>query len=265
MKLLLLIITVCLTSYSQAADKQVLLTGSSTVAPIMLDIATAFEKQNPKSTIEVQTGGSTRGIIDIKRGLSQIGMISRDLKPTESFLKHKTIAIDGLGVIVHSSNPIKNLSKQQIKDIYVGKLKNWKQLGWVDKPITVVHKAEGRSTLELFLGYLEIKNSKIKPHLIIGDNEQGIKTIVGNPYSIGYVSIGAANYNIKNKAPLKLVDLDNVKASRANIINKTYPILRSLNLIYKGKLTESTQKLLAFSSGPEALKVLDKHYVISPQ
>ena len=242
-----------------------MLTGSSTVAPIMLDIANEFEKLNPSSTIEVQTGGSTRGIIDIKRGLSQIGMISRALKPSEKELNHKTIAIDGLGVILHSSNSVTDLTKKQLTDIYTGKIKSWKQLGWKDKPITVVHKAEGRSTLELFLGYLNLKNSKIKPHLIIGDNEQGIKTVTGNPYAIGYVSIGAANYNIKNKAPLKLVSLDGIQAIRANIINKTYPIVRSLNLIYKGQLTEPSKKLLSFTTGPEALKVLEKHYVISPQ
>ncbi len=265
MKYLLILALITFTQHSYAKKNQVLLTGSSTVAPIMLDIASEFEKLNPNSIIEVQTGGSTRGIIDIKRGLSQIGMISRALKPNENYLKHKTIAIDGLGVILHSANKVTKLTKQQIKDIYTREITNWKDLGWIDKPITVVHKAEGRSTLELFLSYLGLKNSQIKPHLIIGDNEQGIKTVTGNPYTIGYVSIGAANYNIKNKAPLKLVALDGVKANRANIINKSYPILRSLNLIYTGNLAEPSRKLLAFTAGPEALKVLERHYVISPQ
>ncbi len=248
-----------------ANEQQILLTGSSTVAPIMLDIAQAFEKSNPKSTVEIQTGGSTRGIIDVKRGLSQIGMISRDLKKSEKGLKYKTIAIDGLGFVLHSKNPIKNLSKQQLKNIYSGKITHWSSLGWVNKPITVVHKAEGRSTLELFLDYIQIKNSKVKPSLIIGDNEQGIKTISGNPYAIGYVSIGAASYNIKKGVKLKLISLDGIAANKSNIMNKSYPILRTLNLVYKGELSLLGSKLLSFSSGLEANTILDKHYVIKPQ
>ena len=59
--------------------------------------------------------------------------------------------------------------------------------------------------------------------------------------------------------------LDGIKANRSNIINKSYPILRSLNLVYKGELAEPSKKLLAFTNGPEALKILEKHYVISPQ
>ena len=253
-------------TFAFAGEQNVLLTGSSTVAPIMLDIAQAFEQSHPKTSIEVQTGGSTRGIIDLRRGLSQMGMISRDLKKSESHLKHKTIAIDGLGVIVHSNNPVADLNQQQLQQIYQRKITSWAQLGWHDKPIVVVHKAEGRSTLELFLKYLKIKNSSIKPHIIIGDNEQGIKTISGNPYAIGYVSIGAANYNIKAGSALKLLKLQGIEATAKNIKNKTYPILRSLNLIYTPKsLDPASEKLLSFSTSPKVKSILEKHYVIKPQ
>jgi len=175
-----------------AADNRLVLTGSSTVAPLALEIGKRFEQQNPGTRIDVQTGGSSRGINDVRTGLANIGMVSRALKVSETDLTAHTIALDGIGIILHRSNPIEALSDGQIKAIYTGQIRNWHEVGGQDRPITVVNKAEGRSTLELFLQYFTLKSSQIKARVVIGDNQQGIKTVSGNFGAIGYVSIGTA-------------------------------------------------------------------------
>ena len=104
---LLLAVALCLSAYGvQAADNRLILTGSSTVAPLVLEMAKRYEQQHPQVRIDVQTGGSTRGVNDTRTGLAHIGMASRNLKPTETGLRVHTIAIDGVGIIVHRSNPI---------------------------------------------------------------------------------------------------------------------------------------------------------------
>ena len=106
------------------------LTGSSTVAPLVGEIVKRFEAENPEVRIDVQTGGSSRGLADASQGLNDIGMISRSLKDQEKTqFQSYAIAQDGIGIILESSNPIKKLSDKQVVDIYTGKIDNWQQVG----------------------------------------------------------------------------------------------------------------------------------------
>lgn len=229
----ILVFSLCiLVSWSPSfAAEKILLTGSSTVAPLIDEIAKQFESQNKNIRIDIQTGGSTRGIIDARRGVSQIGMVSRKLKVNEADLLKFTIALDGIGIILHADNPVTELSKQQILAIFKGEITKWSEVGGPDQRIIVVNKAQGRSTLELFLKYFKTKSSSIKSHVIIGDNEQGIKTISAHPWSIGYVSIGTAEFNIANGSPIKILDLEGVKASVENVRSGLYPLSRPLNFV----------------------------------
>ena len=208
------------------------LTGSSTVAPLASEIAKKFEAEHPDVRIDVQTGGSSRGLADAAQGLADIGMVSRALKDseTERFTSY-AIATDGIGIILASSNPVSSLSDRQVVDIYTGKIDNWQQVGGTDAPITVVNKAEGRSTLELFLNYFDLENSQIEADVIIGDNQQGIKTVAGNKNAIGYVSIGAAERDISADVPLKLLSVGGVEASTATVRDGSFPLSRPLNLV----------------------------------
>ncbi|OLT58966.1 phosphate ABC transporter substrate-binding protein [Moorena bouillonii] len=221
---------------TQSTDQlqgKLVLTGSSTVAPLASEIGKRFESENPGVRVDVQTGGSSRGIADARQGVADIGMVSRDLKQSEKDLQGFAIARDGIGIIVHKTNPVQSLSNEQIVDIYQGKIDNWQDVGGKRAPITVVNKAEGRSTLELFLKYFQLKNSEIKADVVIGDNEQGIKTVAGNPNGIGYVSIGTAEYSSKQDVPIKLLPVAGIAATTENVQNGTFPLSRSLTLVTK--------------------------------
>lgn len=179
---------------SAVCAQQVTVSGSSTIAPLVSEIGKRFEQRHPGVRVDVQSGGSSRGMSDARQGLSQIGMVSRALKADEADLTAIPIAMDGVSVILHRSNTVSTLSDAQIKAIYTGEIRNWKALGGPDRTITVVNKAEGRSTLELFLHHFQLKNKDIRAQVVIGENQQGIKTVAGNPGAIGYVSIGTAEY-----------------------------------------------------------------------
>lgn len=243
-----------------AASQRLIITGSSTVAPLVGEIARRFEAMNSGVRIDVQTGGSSRGVNDARNGTADIGMISRALKPDETDLHAFTIALDGISMILHTNNRVNALSKQQITDIYTGKISNWKSAGGADARITVVNKAEGRATLELFLHYLQLKNSQIKPHTIIGDNQQGIKTVAGNPNAIGYVSIGAAEYEVERGALIKLLPLDGVAATVANMENGVFPLSRPLNLITTREPQGLARRFIEFAQAPENHDLIKAEY-----
>lgn len=251
-----------LSACRKPSQNTLVLTGSSTVAPLAGEIAKRYEAEHPGVRIDVQTGGSSRGIADTRSKVAEIGMVSRSLKSEESDLTAHSIAQDGVTVILHRDNPVKSLTDRQIVDIYTDKINNWQEVGGKNAPITVVNKAEGRSTLELFADYFQLKTTDIKADTIIGDNEQGIKTVAGNPNAIGYVSVGAAQYNAKNNTPIKLLPIDGISASIETVRNGTFPLSRPLNLVTLGAPTALTQDFINYAQSSQVKDIVEAQYFV---
>lgn len=245
--------------------KKLVLTGSSTIAPLASEIAKRFELSHPGVRIDVQTGGSSRGVADARSGLADIGMASRELKAEEGDLVGTAIARDGIGVIVHRDNPISMLSDQQIVQIYTGAVSNWKDVGGADAPITVINKAEGRSTLELFLAYYKLKPEQVKASVIIGDNEQGIKTLAGNPDGIAYVSIGSAEYNAGAGIPIKLLATNGVPASTGTVRDGSFPLSRPLTLVTKTQPEGLAKEFIEYARSPAVHDLVKQLYFVPLQ
>ena len=241
------------------------LTGSSTVAPLAAEIGKRFETKHPGLHVDVQTGGSSRGVTDAQSGLADIGDVSRDLKPEEKAagLVSTPIALDGICVILHKDNPVKELTNEQVVAIYTGKITDWKQVGGKPGPITVINKDEGRSTLELFTKYFGIETRDIKASAIIGDNEQGIKTVAGNPGSIGYVSIGTAEFDHKNGTAIKLLPMKGVAPSVDNVKNGSFPLSRPLNLVTRGAPTGLAKEFIEYARSGEVQDLVRDQYFVS--
>ena len=246
----------------EALSGKLTLTGSSTVAPLAAELGKRFERLHPGVRVDVQSGGSSRGIADARSGLADIGMASRALKPGEADLMPHTIARDGICVILHKDNPVAALSDEQIVAIYTGKIADWKEVGGGPGPITVVNKAEGRSTLELFLAYFKLENADVKAHVVIGDNQQGIKTVAGNPGAIGYVSIGAAAYEADHGTPLKLLPVSGVAASVANVANATFPLSRPLNLVTKSQPQGLAAAFISFTRSSDVDDIVESQFFV---
>ena len=251
-------------SAANSTQSKLVLTGSSTVAPLAAEMAKRYESEHPNVRIDVQSGGSSRGIADARQGVADIGMVSRSLKETETDLQAFTIAKDGVSVILHKDNPVSRLSDSQIVGIYTKKITNWKAVGGKDASITVVNKAEGRSTLELFAHYFKLEPKAIKADVVIGDNEQGIKTVAGNPNAIGYVSIGSAEYGATHGSPLKLVPVQGIEASIANVANGRFPISRPLNLVTKTTPTGLEKEFIEFARSQGVQDIVKQQYFVSP-
>lgn len=237
-------------------------TGSSTVAPLVLEVVKAFEKKHPKVRIDVQTGGSSRGIADARSGLADIGMASRALHDLENDLFGHVIARDGICLILHKSNPVAQLGDQQIVDIFMGKVREWKDVGGRPGRVTVVNKAEGRSTLELFLAHYKLKNSHIKASVVIGDNQQGVKTVAGSPGAIGYVSIGTAEFEAGQGTAIKLLAMSGVQPSSENVRNGSFPLSRSLSLVTKTKPEGLAKAFIAFAQSKEVHHLVREQYFV---
>lgn len=115
---------------SSKASGKIVVSGSSSISPVMEKLIEAYKSENPNAKIELQTSDSTTGVTNAINGTCDIGMASRSLKDSEKSkgVQEVTIAIDGIAVIVNKSNPTENLSKAQVEQIFTGKTLKWNEV-----------------------------------------------------------------------------------------------------------------------------------------
>ena len=248
-----------------AADQltgKLVITGASTLAPLIAEIGKRFESLYPAVRIDVQSGGSSRGVADARQGLADIGMVSRAMKEDERDLSAFPVARDGVCPILHQENPVQALTDEQVVAIYTGKITNWKAVGGTDAPITVVNKAEGRSTLEVFLHYFKLKNVDIKAQVVIGENEQGVKTVAGNRNAIGYVSIGTAEYDAAHGVPIKLLPIGGVAASTESVGKGIFPLSRPLHIVTRTQPVGLAKAFIEYAQSKAIHDLIRQQYFV---
>ncbi|WP_195924052.1 phosphate ABC transporter substrate-binding protein [Sarcina ventriculi] len=224
-------------------DTTIAISGSTSVGPLVELEEEEFEANNQDVTIEINQTGSSSGIKDTISGTTEIGMSSRELTDEESKnLKEVTIAVDGIGVVVNKNNPVKNLTLEQIKDIFTGKITNWSEVGGEDKEIVVVSREEGSGTRTAFQEILNYSTEDTVKNAIVNNSTGATKVMVEeNDNAIGYMSIGYIDDSIAS------VNVDGVEATADNIKSGEYKIQRPFLLVYKeGALSEEGQEFIDF-------------------
>ncbi len=245
---------------SSNSANSVTVSGSTSVGPLIEKEGEAFKSANADISIQVNQLGSSAGIKDTINGTVEIGMSSRDLKPEEKNegLKEVEIAYDGIGIIVNKSNTIKSLTINQIKDIYTGKITNWKDVGGKDTPIVVVSREDGSGTRDAFQEIVGYKSEELTPKAQIGDGSGNIKsTVATNENAIGYISFEYIDDSINS------LQVDSVAPTAESVKDKTYKIARPFLLVYKeDKLGESGKKFIDFILSEEGQKVAEENGLI---
>jgi phosphate transport system substrate-binding protein len=235
---------------------KVRLAGSSTMAPLVEALGKRFQKLHPEVVIEVEMGGSSRGIHDVREGSCNIGMVGRSLKDDERDLIGFPIARDGVCLIVHKDNPVKSLSSEQVIGIYTGKITNWKEVGGNDAPIAAMNRPEGRAQSELFTQYFKIKGEDFKVAGVAGDNQEGVKAVVENPNAIVYMSVGEVDIRVGQGAPIRSLVMDGITATSRNVRNGHFPIQRPLMLVMRTLPTGLMKAFIDFALSPNATEII---------
>lgn len=227
-----------------AADLRI--SGASTIYPILETLTTPLDTQ-AGVVMRLSAGGSGRGISDVREGRSDIGMVSRGLRPDETAdLEYITIALDTLVFIVNDVNPITDINRQILVDIYT-RQRDWQTINDLHWPVLLVSKEVGRSTLDLFeefTGLISPDRANATGRMIdadaviIGSNLEALTLVGGLQGGIGYVSLGAATSMRDAGLPIRVLALNGVEASAQTINSGQYPIRRELNLVYRQRTPE---------------------------
>ena len=206
------------------------ITGSSTMCPLIAAIGERFRSVQPAVRIEVQCGGSDRGIKDVREGNAEIGMIARALKAEEKDLFGFPMARDGVSLIVHKTNPVVALSNEQIAGIFSGEIGDWQPLNGKRAPIAVILREKEKPVTELFEKHFDLKG-RIQGKVVPGDNPVTVAAVASDPDAVGYVSAGEAERQANSGAAIRIVPVGGVMPTERNVITGNYPLTRPLSLI----------------------------------
>jgi phosphate transport system substrate-binding protein len=244
------------------ASGKLLITGASTMTPMVVAIGNRFSTMHPGVQIEVQTVGSAGGIDDVRKRRADIGMVARALTDNESGLYSFAIARDGICLIVHKDNPVRSLTNQQVFDIYTGKINRWSRVGGKDAPVVPINVREGLGSVELFTHYFGIKYADIKAPIVVGEDLERVKALIENPNGITYVSIGTAQQQADTGAPIKLLPLNGVAATTKNVRTGNFPISRPLVLLTKEVPTGLVKDFITYSLSSQITDIVSQHHFV---
>ncbi|MDV0441312.1 phosphate ABC transporter substrate-binding protein [Methanorbis furvi] len=232
------------------------LAGSTTVLPVAQAVAEVYMNNHQSADIQISGGGSGVGVTAITAGTADIGMLSRDLKDSEKTgndFKEYVIGRDGIAIIANPANTVSELTLSQVKDIYQGKITNWKEVGGADMLIVLVGRDSASGTREFFTEFVLNKEDAAKTMQELNSNGAVQKSVAQTPGAIGYVSLEYVDNTVK------AFTIDGVKPSVATVIDGTYKINRPLLMITKGEATGLAKSYLDFILSSAGQKILSEN------
>jgi len=258
----------CLAVAATAQDKLVL-DGSTTVGPIAKAFAEYYMSQNPGVNVTVNESGSGNGAKSLINGVCDIANMSRFMKDNEFkaaveggvFPVAHVVAMDGLPVLVHPSNPVKAMTLSQVRDIYMGKITNWKEVGGPDKDIVVITRDTNSGTYETFHNLVmthKVAGEKVKEKIkegaeYVGSNGAVRQRVQSTPAAIGYAGLGFVDKTVK------ALEIDDVYPTADTVSSGKYPIARPLFMFTNGypKLGSHVHAFVTLHLGEKGQEIIE--------
>jgi len=243
--------------------------GSSTIGQSILQLGgarRAFESRTGLKFASLEVPGSGKGVEALVAGKANVAGVSRPLKAEEKAkgVVGTVIGFDAVAVFVHKDNPVQKLSREQLKGIFTGRIKNWKEVGGLDAPIAVNTEIQGakRATMEMFNEIVMDKAPYGAGFKEIDLPKDQIIEVASNPNAIGTPSLGLLSTVAPVvRARVKTVAVDGIAPSSSSVRSGTYPISRPLNLATIGAPGGDVKAFVDFMLSAEGQALVEKDFV----
>lgn len=243
----LLAILIGLTGCANNNSNKITVVGSSAMQLLAEQAGNDYRLSHPDSNIVVQGGGSGTGLSQVQAGAVEIGtsdVFAETQKGIDAKkLQNHLVAVVGIVPIVNKSAGVKNLTRQQLSDIFTGKITNWKQVGGKNQNITVINRSKGSGTRGTFEGL--ILNGKKPIQAQEQDSNGTVRKIVSStPGTISYISFPYAN-----DENIQKLSIDKIKPTNKNVETNCWHLWSYEHMYTKGKPNKNVQKFIDYMLG----------------
>lgn len=257
--ILILFTSLSCVSIRQNQTNVIKIKGSNTMLILGREWAAGYMAAHPGISVYVEGGGSSTGITSLLDGTIDIAMTSRLIRTEEAqelAKKYNSIGLsfltakDALSVFLNQENPITDLSVLQLKEIFSGKIRNWRQVGGLDEPIEVIIRPPTSGTHTYFKEYI-LENAEYSSEaLILPTTGAVVEQTQKNRKAIGYGGI-AYGINVTH------CNINGIAAQEENVHNNTYPLSRYLYLYTINTPTGLTREFIDWVMSPAGQKIVD--------
>jgi phosphate transport system substrate-binding protein len=236
--------------------------GANAMVPLMQELARSYEQGHPGVVFEIAGGGSRWGLSAVLGQQLDIGMVSHPVAVAalagaggEARLQATEIARDAVVIVVHPSNPLRTLSRQQVADLFSGALFRWDDLGWLANEVQVLSREPGSGDRAVLEAYALTQHPLTLNALIMPSPQAMTEYIASHPEAIGYLSRAQLTSSVKALA------IEGVAPSLTTMADGSYPLTRPLLLVTREGAGEEVRGLLGWVLGAEARVILERRYV----
>lgn len=246
-------------SAQAAATGTLVITGNGPELPMIEALVHAFEKAQSRVYVDVVWDAAAKPTEQVRSGGAELAVVGA----TEPDLHATQIAWDGIGIIVHLSNLAKDLTSQQIGEIFSGKYKSWSEIGGPDTTIQVIDRPPQEHVRHALEAQLQIEGKIAPSALVVGKDEKVIKTVVGMlpPKSaVAFLSLEQALQAVHSGVAIRLLSLDKVEPEEPTVKDGRYKLRRPVLLLSAQPQSDAVTAFESFCTSPAGQKIIDEFY-----
>jgi len=242
---------------SAGVTGRIVVTGYGPELPVMQDLAKAFEKANPGTAVDLEWDKNVKAVDRVKSGEAQIAVTDQEVPD----LAATPIGWDGIAVIVNFTNPVGEVTSDDIKRLFTGKIRRWTDLNGADTKVIVVDRTpfdNVKSGFEESLGIVGQVQSEGKP---LRTDQRALREVSGKDSAISYLSLSAALRAQEDGIPVRVLSIDGVEPGEPTVADGRYKLRRPVLLLTSKQPDPVTAAFVAFAGSPEGRKIVGSMFV----
>jgi len=234
----------------------IVIAGNGPEAGMIEKLARAFEKANPRIYVDIQWNENSKPVDLVKNNQAQIAVTGKE----DSSLRAAQIGWDGIAIMVNLSNHTKEVTTQQLAQLFSGKITTWSELGGPDTKVLLIDRPRNRNIRDAFEQHLGISGQIPESAKVIKADDKAIKTVVGTlpPLSaVTFVSLGPALEAVSSGVAVRLLQVDKVEPEEPTVKDGRYKLRRPVLLLSQKDHDPAVDAFIAFAVSPEGQKIVD--------
>ncbi|MGH7167673.1 MAG: substrate-binding domain-containing protein [Nitrospiraceae bacterium] len=254
------VLVTCVAAPVQSAGEgpsgSLVIAGNGPEMPMIEQLARTFEKANPRAYLDILWDDNSKPVEMVKSGQAHIAVTGNE----EPGLNATQIGWDGIAVMVNLANHMKEVTTQQVAEVFSGKVRFWSDLGGPDTKILLIDRPRNRNIRDAFEQYLGIAGKIPDSAKVIGPDDKAIKTVAGTlpPLSaVTYLSLGQALAAVTTGVAVRLLPLDKVEPEGPTVKDGRYKLRRPVLLLTRKESNQTADAFLAFVLSKEAQTIID--------